>query len=63
MENNKYLRLKSNVKCWKCLGCNKLESPNFQGLYNCDSFKQANKTVWCANEAIDKFMKTGKVKS
>jgi len=61
MTNNNYSRLKLNAICWKCLGCNNLESPKFLGLYSCDSFQKLDKTVWCANEAIDKFNKTRKV--
>jgi hypothetical protein len=62
IENNNYSMLKINVKCWECLGCNKLENIKFEGLYNCDNFKHSNKTVWCANKAINNFIKTKKVK-
>lgn len=38
MENNKL-----EYKCKTCLGCNRLEYPNFKGTYRCENYIQIKK--------------------
>lgn len=38
-------QLKQGCKCESCLGCGRLENPDFIGTYNCDAYRQAEKKL------------------
>ena len=49
-------------QCYKCKGCQLLRDPSFKGLIQCIHFEKKDKGVWCADETIDNYIKTGKIK-
>lgn len=55
-------KLHPKCLCMQCLGCMQLEKADFTGKFNCHRFIPSNKKVWCADESVNKFIKTGKVK-
>lgn len=57
-----YAKLDKRSLCFQCLGCNKLEDKSFIGKVNCNFFRPTDKKVWCADEAVNEFNNTGKVK-
>lgn len=54
-------KLLQECLCNYCAGCNKLKIENFIGTYECKSYRPKIKRVWCADEVIEKYSKTGKI--
>lgn len=48
--------------CRTCLGCNRLKDILFVGKRDCSDYQYAGKRVWCADEAVDRYNKTGRIK-
>ena len=57
-----YIKLQRDCQCNYCAGCNKLEDKNFTRTRNCSSYRPVIKKVWCADEVINQFNKTGSIK-
>ena len=55
-------KLLCDCLCNYCTGCKKLKYKNFTGTRNCSSYRPVIKKVWCADEVINKYTKTGKIK-
>jgi hypothetical protein len=59
--NMPHTGLRPDCLCECCAGCFKINDVNFSGKYNCRMFKPVDKKVWCADEIIERFLKTGKI--
>lgn len=54
-------KLRKKGLCIYCAGCYKLKNDNFTGTVYCQSYRAIVKKVWCADEVIAKYIKTGKL--
>lgn len=54
-------KLFSGAVCLNCAGCYKLRDPEFRGVRRCDDFSRAQRRVWCADETIQRFIRTRKI--
>lgn len=54
-------RLRRDCLCEYCAGCYKTNIKDFRGKFDCPKYRPVDKRVWCADETISNFMKTGKV--
>jgi hypothetical protein len=57
--NNK---LRKDSWCAQCVGCNRLKESNFIEKNSCNAFRAAEKKVWCADEAVNKFIDVEKAR-
>ena len=51
----------AGTACENCAGCYLMRDPGFMGKQKCQDIEKPQPGVWCADESVARFRRTGQV--